>query len=196
MSGKEVALPRHHNLETYLHAYLEGTGIAGDAAGPLFRTIGRGTGQLTRSLLYRVNAYDMVQPRALAAGVATAIGNHTFRPTGITAYLKEGGTLEKAAAIANHASTRTTQLYDRCRADVSPGEVERLFDRARAAASALSTSAFKLQTAAPPTPRRSAARRSRPKGSSRITHPAGTAPPRRPDNRSQPADSGHQGRAG
>ncbi len=39
--------------------------------------------------------------------------NHTFRATGITAYLKNGGTLENAAAMANHASTRTTQLYDR-----------------------------------------------------------------------------------
>lgn len=39
--------------------------------------------------------------------------NHSFRATGITAYLKNGGTLAKAAAMANHASTHTTQLYDR-----------------------------------------------------------------------------------
>ena len=32
-----------------------------------------------------------------------------FRATRITAYLKNGGTLENAAAMANHASTRTTQ---------------------------------------------------------------------------------------
>ena len=50
----------------------------------------------------------MVRRRALAAGIGTAIGNHTFRATGITAYLKNGGTLENAAAMANHASTRTT----------------------------------------------------------------------------------------
>jgi len=52
-------------------------------------------------------------PRAAAAGIATRLGNHSFWATGITAYLKNGGTLEKAAAMANHASTRTTQLYDR-----------------------------------------------------------------------------------
>ncbi len=52
--------------------------------------------------------------------------NHTFRATGITAYLKNGGTLEKAALIANHASTRTTQLYDRRSDDVSLDEVERI----------------------------------------------------------------------
>ena len=50
--------------------------------------------------------------RAVAAGIETKLGNHSFRATGITAYLKNGGTLENAAAMANHASTRTTQLYD------------------------------------------------------------------------------------
>jgi integrase len=76
--------------------------------------------------LLQANAYAMVRRRALAAGIATAIGNHTFRATGITAYLKNGGTLENAATMANHASTRTTQLYDRRRDDVSLDEVERI----------------------------------------------------------------------
>ena len=48
------------------------------------------------------------------------------RATGITAYLKNGGTLEKAAAMANHAWTRTTQLYDRRRDELSLDEVERI----------------------------------------------------------------------
>ena len=64
--------------------------------------------------------------RAGGADIATKIGNHTFRATGITAYLKNGGTLERAAIMANHASTRTTQLYDRRRDDVSLDEVERI----------------------------------------------------------------------
>jgi integrase/recombinase XerC len=55
----------------------------------------------------------MVRRRAADAGIEAKIGNHSFRATGITAYLKNGGTLEKAATMANHASTRTTQLYDR-----------------------------------------------------------------------------------
>ena len=54
------------------------------------------------------------------------IGNHTFRATGVTAYLKNGGTLEKAAIMANHASIRTTQLYDRRSEDVTLDEVERV----------------------------------------------------------------------
>ena len=74
----------------------------------------------------QANAYAMIRRRAASAGIHTKRGNHSFRATGITAYLKNGGTLEKAAAMANHASTRTTQLYDRCRDEVSLDEVERI----------------------------------------------------------------------
>ncbi len=124
--GKRHAMPCHHNLEEYLTAYLDGAGLRGDPKAPLFRTIGRGTGQLTRSVLHQANAYAMIRRRAAAAGIATKLGNHSFRATGITAYLKNGGTLEKAAAMANHASTRTTQLYDRRREELSLDEVERI----------------------------------------------------------------------
>jgi integrase len=80
----------------------------------------------SRRLRFRLNTYAMIRRRAAAAGIATKMGNHTFRATGITAYLKNGGTLEKAAAMANHASTRTTQLYDRRRDEMSLDEVERI----------------------------------------------------------------------
>jgi site-specific recombinase XerD len=124
--GKAHAMPCHHNLETYLTAYIEGAGLAEGPKGPLFRTIGRGTGLLTRTPLPQANAYAMIGRRAAAAGIATKLGNHSFRATGITAYLKNGGTLEKAAQMANHASTRTTQLYDRRREELSLDEVERI----------------------------------------------------------------------
>ena len=124
--GKRHEMPCHHNLEAYLHAYIDGCGLPSDPKGPLFRTIGRGTGKLTATRLPQANAYAMIRRRALAAGIETKIGNHTFRATGITAYLKNGGTLEKAAAMANHASTRTTQLYDRRSDEVSLDEVERV----------------------------------------------------------------------
>ena len=124
--GKAHVMPCHHSLEEFLHAYLDGTGIASDGKGPLFRTVGRGTGRLTRTALPQANAYAMVRRRAVAAGIATRVGNHSFRATGITAYLKAGGTLEQAARMANHASTRTTQLYDRRGDQVSLDEVERI----------------------------------------------------------------------
>jgi len=124
--GKRHEMPCHHTLEAYLHAYLDGTGIASDTRGPLFRTIQRGTGQLSITSLPQANAYAMVQRRAIAAGIGMKICNHTFRATGITAYLMNGGTLENAATMANHASTRTTQLYDRRSDDISLDEVERI----------------------------------------------------------------------
>jgi site-specific recombinase XerD len=124
--GKRHAMPCHHTLEAYLHEYLDGVGIAGDPKGWLFRTVARGTGVLSERRLEQSDAHAMVRRRAQAAGIATAIGNHTFRATGVTAYLKNGGTLENAAAMANHASTRTTQLYDRRCDDISLDEVERI----------------------------------------------------------------------
>jgi site-specific recombinase XerD len=130
-SGKRHELPCHHNLETYLHEYLDRTGIAADPKAPLFRTIGRhgrgrGPGLISETRLSQREAHLMIRRRAAAAGIATLIGNHTFRATGVTAYLKSGGTLENAAAMANHASTRTTQLYDRRRDEFTLDEIERI----------------------------------------------------------------------
>ena len=68
----------------------------------------------------------MVRRRALGAAIGTKIGDYSFRATDTTAYLKNGGALESAAAMANHASTRTTQLYDRRRDEISLDEVERI----------------------------------------------------------------------
>ncbi len=124
--GKEHTMPAHHNLDEYLSAYIEGGGIAGDGKGPLFRTV-RGRSQVLQRLrLRKDNAWHMVQRRAKSAGIATHISNHTFRATGITAHLKNGGKLEHAQAMAAHSSTRTTQLYDRRSDEVSLDEVERI----------------------------------------------------------------------
>jgi site-specific recombinase XerD len=124
--GKIHQMPCHHSLEAYLDAYLDGCDLRADPKGPLFRTIARGRGELTATPLPQANAYAMIGRRAAVAGIKTKIGNHTFRATGITAYLKNGGALETAAAMANHSSTRTTQLYDRRSDQVSLDEIERV----------------------------------------------------------------------
>jgi site-specific recombinase XerD len=121
--GKAHAMPCHHNLEEYLTAYLDGAGLRDEPKRTLFPSLARGTPgrPLTRVPMHQADAHDMIRRRAKAAGIATPIGNHSFRATGIIDYLKHrDGTLEKAAAMANHASTRTTQLYDRRRDDVNP----------------------------------------------------------------------------
>jgi site-specific recombinase XerD len=124
--GKQHAMPCHHNLESYLHEYIDGAELASDPKALLFQSYSRATGQLAGNPLPQANAYAMIQRRARAGNITTKIGNHTFRATGVTAYLKNGGTLEKAAAMANHASTRTTQLYDRRSDEVTLDEVERV----------------------------------------------------------------------
>ncbi len=124
--GKNHEMPCHHSLEAYLDDYMEAAGLRDHLRSPLFQTIGRGTSILSGRSLPQANAYAMIQRRAKAAGICTDVCCHTFRATGITAYLKNGGTLEKAANMANHASTRTTQLYDRRSDEVSLDEVERI----------------------------------------------------------------------
>jgi integrase len=71
-------------------------------------------------------AGGIIRRRAKAAGIETRIGNHTFRATGITAYLKNSGKLEVAQQIANHESPRTTKLYDRRQDEISLDEIERI----------------------------------------------------------------------
>ena len=63
--------------------------------------------------MHRVDAWRMIQRRAAELGMKVEIGCHTFRATGITAYLEAGGTLENAQAMAAHESPRTTKLYGR-----------------------------------------------------------------------------------
>jgi site-specific recombinase XerD len=122
--GKEHEVPCHHSLEKLLDEYIAAAGIAGDPNGPLFRTTGRKTGQA--QAMWQQDVYRMIQRRAAAAGIKTKIGNHTFRATGITAYLKNKGTLEHAQTLANHASPRTTKLYDRRSDEISLDEVEKI----------------------------------------------------------------------
>ncbi len=124
--GKEHEVPCHHNLERLLDEYIKAAGIAGNPDVPLFQTTAGRTGQLTGSAMWQQDAYRMIQRRARAAGIETRIGNHTFRATGITAYLKNSGKLEIAQSIANHESPRTTKLYDRRDDEISLDEVERI----------------------------------------------------------------------
>jgi integrase/recombinase XerD len=124
--GKEHAMPCHHNLETYLQDYIEAAGLAGDREGALFRTSYRRTGLLTDRAMTQSDAWRMLQRRARDAGIPTAVCNHTFRATGITAYLDNGGSLENAQAMAAHESPRTTKLYDRTDDQITLDEVEKI----------------------------------------------------------------------
>lgn len=123
--GKRHEVPAHHNAEAYLDAYLEAAGIAGQKKTPLFRTVNKHR-QLTERPMYRVDVLRMIKRRAEEAGLPASTCCHTFRATGITAYLENGGTIENAQAIAAHESPRTTKLYDRTSDEITLDEVERI----------------------------------------------------------------------
>jgi integrase/recombinase XerD len=122
--GKVNEMPAHHRLEEFLDAYIGRAGIASDPEGPLFRAWRNG--ELVRRPLEQSNVHHMIRRRAQQAEIATKIGCHSFRATGITNYLKNGGRLEIAQQMAGHESSRTTGLYDRRGDEISLDEVERI----------------------------------------------------------------------
>jgi integrase len=125
--GKHHLMPCHHALAEALHAYIAAAGIAEDRKGCLFRTSrGHDATVLSEQPMNQSDAWRMIRRRAVAAGIHAPIGNHTFRATGITAYLANGGALEHAQEMAAHESPRTTKLYDRTKERLTQDEVERI----------------------------------------------------------------------
>jgi site-specific recombinase XerD len=125
--GKQHMMPCHHALAEALRTFIDAAGIAEDRKGWLFRTSPRHNATvLTEQPMAQADAWRMIRRRAAAAGIMAPIGNHTFRATGITAYLGNGGVLEHAQSMAAHESPRTTKLYDRTQERLTQDEVERI----------------------------------------------------------------------
>lgn len=123
--GKHHEVPAHHKAEDYLDEYVAATGIGADRRSPLFRSVDR-RGQLSERRMHRRDVLAMVKRRAHQAGLPDIICNHSFRATGITAYLNNGGSLEHAQRIAAHESPKTTKLYDRTSDEITLDEIERI----------------------------------------------------------------------
>ncbi len=122
--GKRHDVPAHHRAEEAVEAYVSAGGLE-DARAPLFQSVDR-TGRPSGRPLGRRAVLAMIKRRAVAAGLPATTCCHTFRATGITAYLSNGGTLEHAQRIAGHSSPKTTKLYDRTADAVSLDEIERI----------------------------------------------------------------------
>jgi site-specific recombinase XerD len=125
-NGKVNEMPCHHKLEEYLDAYIKAAGIGDDRKEWLFRSAIRKTRKFSASPMTRKDVWCMVRRRVSDAGIETQIGCHSFRATGITDYLTNGGRIEVAQKMAGHSNAKTTGLYDRRNDDVSVGEVERI----------------------------------------------------------------------
>jgi integrase/recombinase XerD len=126
--GKHHEVPVHHKAQEYLDAYIEAAGLASKKDHPLFCS-SKGKAKekvLSENRMSRIDAWKMIKRRALRAGILEDISPHSFRGTGITLYLESGGSLEHAQAIADHASPRTTKLYDRTGDQLSLDEIERI----------------------------------------------------------------------
>jgi len=123
--GKYHEVPAHHKAEEYVDAYLQAAGIAADKKGPIFRSLDSWR-QLTDRRLKRKKVWAMIKRRARGAGLPENICCHTFRATGITTYLANGGTIERAQQIAAHESPRTTKLYDHTSDEINLDEIERI----------------------------------------------------------------------
>ena len=124
--GKRHDVPAHHRAAEALDAYLEAGGLGQGVGETLFQSVDRAGERLTGRALTRRVVLAMIKRRAAAAGLPPSTCCHTFRATGITAYLSNGGTLEHAQQIAGHASPKTTKLYDRTGDTVTVDEIERI----------------------------------------------------------------------
>lgn len=150
--GKRKDIPCHHHLEAYLTDWLAAAGHRDCPDAPLFQTFASNGARkwqassdevaeiceldqgkkpkivrpLSGKQMTQSMTWEMLQRRSKQAGLTTRICNHTFRATGITAYLSNGGGIERAAVIASHASINTTKLYDRRPDDVTLDEIEKI----------------------------------------------------------------------
>lgn len=124
--GRLHEVPAHQTVKAYLDEYIAAANIGADRKSSLFRTALGRTGYLTTNKIRENDVLRMVKRRAAGAGLPISTCCHTFRTTGITNYLSNGGTIEGAQYLAAHESPRTTKLYDRTNRQITIEDVERI----------------------------------------------------------------------
>jgi integrase/recombinase XerD len=92
--SKEKLVWLHREAEEFLDAYIAAAGIE-DKEAPLFQSVDKAR-RLMGEALDRRNMLRAVKARCMAAGLSEEFCNHTFRGTGITVFLHNGGALEAA----------------------------------------------------------------------------------------------------
>lgn len=122
--GVERDIPAHPKMVGYIDAWTSASGITGNTS--LFPVFERSGTVMGATALDRGDALRMVKRRLANAGLPHVFSNHSFRATGITEFLSNGGTLETAQQLANHADSRTTKIYDRRAAKLELEEIVRI----------------------------------------------------------------------
>ena len=89
--GKRHDVPAHHRAAAVLDAYVE-AGRLQEPKAALFQSVDPAARRLTGRALERRVVLAMVKRRAVEAELPPSTCCHTFRATGITAYLSNGGT--------------------------------------------------------------------------------------------------------
>ena len=123
--GKRHEVPCYHSLDEYVDTWIAAAGIGDDKKGPLLRSFKKAN-KLTTNPMTRSDVLYMIKRRAKGAVLPCSTCCHTFRATGITAYLQNGDILEHAQQITAHQSPSTTKLCDRTKDEISLDEVERI----------------------------------------------------------------------
>ncbi len=116
----------HPEAAGYIYSYLENATLRSSPALPLFQTMRGKATTLSGRGMHRTEIFRMIKRRALAAGLSPEICCHSFRATGITRYMDNGGRIEHAQRIAGHADARTTKLYDRSDNSIRMEEIKKI----------------------------------------------------------------------
>ncbi|MGA8655254.1 MAG: tyrosine-type recombinase/integrase [Chthoniobacterales bacterium] len=124
--GKYHDLPVHPRARSALDDWLVRSGLIDQLDAPLFSAFERDRESLTLQKLNRRSIYKLIRRLTRKLGIKKRIGCHSFRATGITFFRMNGGSLEDAARLANHANLSTTKGYDRTFDMEMAGEIERV----------------------------------------------------------------------
>lgn len=124
--GNVRDIPARHDLEAFMHDYLNAVGPA-TRESALFRTAAGQAGRLSSNGLTGNDILRMVKRRLARAGLPTGrFSCHSFRATTATDLLIQGVPIEEVQFLLGHADLRTTKLYDRRQRQVTRNIVERI----------------------------------------------------------------------
>ena len=124
--GKIHEVPVHSKAREAVDHWLVAGGLGTNPAAPLFPAFGKDKKTIELRHMDRTSIWRLVQARARACGLEKRVCCHSFRATGITAYMNAGGALDIAQRIAGHSELSTTEIYDRSQDRVTIAEIERV----------------------------------------------------------------------